>query len=87
MFGMLAGLGTLLAFSSGACLTIMSMNASKDLYRNALTHIFFSPMSFFDTTPMGRILGIFSKDMDVLDNMLAEVFRQAVIMVAAVSYL
>jgi hypothetical protein len=41
-------------------------------------------MSFFDTTPMGRIMCIMGKDMDQMDNQLAENFRQGVLMIASV---
>ncbi|WOO81705.1 Multidrug resistance protein fer6 [Vanrija pseudolonga] len=53
---------------TGVALAFMSVNASRNLYRKALRHVFFSPMSFFDTTPLGRIQGIFSTDVSTMDN-------------------
>ncbi|SJL08922.1 related to YOR1-ABC transporter [Armillaria ostoyae] len=41
-----------------------------NLHKDALWHIFHATMTFFDTTPMGRILGIFGKDIDSIDNQL-----------------
>jgi len=37
-------------------------------HKNAITRIIHAPMSFFDTTPLGRIMNIFSKDTDTIDN-------------------
>lgn len=46
---------------------------SLRMYKAALKGILRSPLSFFDTTPMGRILSRLSKDQEVLDNELAGV--------------
>lgn len=44
-----------------------------------------SPMSFFDTTPQGRILNRFSKEIDVIDNLIPFVVKQFFSMVTPVS--
>ncbi|XP_076311435.1 multidrug resistance-associated protein 1-like isoform X2 [Tachypleus tridentatus] len=45
-----------------------SMKASSLLHKEILHHVLHSPMWFFDTTPTGRIINRFSKDIDVLDT-------------------
>lgn len=37
---------------------------------NEFLQILHKPLSFFDTTPIGRILSTFSRDIDILDNCL-----------------
>ncbi|ORX36438.1 P-loop containing nucleoside triphosphate hydrolase protein [Kockovaella imperatae] len=84
--GVYAGLGLLQAlftFGMGASMGIMSFYASKSLHRMALRNIFFSPMAVFDTQPLGRILGVFGKDIDTVDNQLADSFRMMAMTVAS----
>ena len=52
-----------------------------------------APMSFFDTTPLGRIVNRFSKDMDVIDETLPRAVSdflwcllEVIGMIVAISY-
>lgn len=52
-----------------------SIEASRKLHERMANAIFRSPMSFFDTTPTGRILNRFSSDIYRVDEVLARVFN------------
>lgn len=52
-----------------------TVHASKILHKMLLMNILRSPMSFFDVTPIGRIVNRFSKDIDTVDVMLPTNFR------------
>lgn len=49
--------------------------ASKQIHNEALKKIYISPVSFFDSTPIGRITSRFSRDTDTLDSLLPEAIR------------
>ena len=49
---------------------LMSVHSSRILHARMLANIMRSPMMFFDTTPVGRILNRFSRDMDTVDVIL-----------------
>ncbi|XP_069101813.1 multidrug resistance-associated protein 1-like isoform X2 [Argopecten irradians] len=51
------------------------IRASKTFHSSMLKCILRSPMSFYDTTPIGRILNRFSSDLDVIDDRLPRTFR------------
>ena len=51
-------------------ITIGTLKASIRLHKDLLSRILCSTMAFFDTTPVGRIINRFSKDMDEIDLMI-----------------
>ncbi|XP_040353874.1 ATP-binding cassette sub-family C member 12 isoform X4 [Herpailurus yagouaroundi] len=68
----------------GFTFTKTTLMASCSLHDRVFDKILESPMSFFDTTPTGRLMNRFSKDMDELDVRLpfhAENFLQQFFMV------
>ncbi len=48
----------------------------QKMHKTLLDRVMRSPMSFFDTTPLGRIVNRFAKDIDVCDNTLPTNIRQ-----------
>jgi ABC-type multidrug transport system fused ATPase/permease subunit len=76
--GIYAGLGALqavLMFLFSVLLSILGTTASKVMLREAMFRVLRAPMSFFDTTPLGRITNRFSRDVDVMDNNLTDAIR------------
>lgn len=59
-----------------------SIEASRKLHERMAKAIFRSPMSFFDTTPAGRILNRFSSDIYRVDEVLARTFNMLFVNVA-----
>ena len=63
------GVGQALAVLFTAFAVILgTLIAARSLHRSLLTNILRSPMSFFDTTPLGRIVNRFSKDIYMVDE-------------------
>lgn len=76
--GIYAALGVAQAFAMFAfsiALSFLGTEASKVMLQRAMTRVLRAPMSFFDTTPLGRITNRFSKDVDVMDNTLTDAMR------------
>ncbi len=73
--GVFAAIGiteTLIAYSRQVFLYLGCARASRILHHRLLHHILRSPMSFFDTTPVGRIANRLSSDLDVADESLPQ---------------
>lgn len=63
-------------FSYGLTLApwLGTLQAARVLHQELLINIFRLPQTFFDTTPSGRILSRFSKDLESLDTTLPDLF-------------
>ncbi|CAE6465228.1 unnamed protein product [Rhizoctonia solani] len=81
------------ALGLGCCIFLLSMSvalgwlaceSSKRLYIEALNQVFHAPMSFFDTTPLERILGVFGKDVYTIDNDLSDSIRMFIVTIGSV---
>ncbi|KAJ5104843.1 hypothetical protein NUU61_002190 [Penicillium alfredii] len=78
-------IGIYLAFGLGSSVLVIlqnlilwifcSIEASRKLHERMAFAIFRSPMSFFETTPSGRILNRFSSDVYRVDEVLARTFN------------
>ncbi|XP_035468595.2 ATP-binding cassette sub-family C member 3 isoform X2 [Scophthalmus maximus] len=71
--GVYAALGTaqgILVLISSFTLAMGNMAAARKLHYNLLSNKLHTPQSFFDTTPIGRIINRFSKDIYVIDEAL-----------------
>ena len=70
VYAVLGASQSIFVFLAVISLTIASINASIKLHDEMLKNVLRSPMAFFDTTPLGRIVNRFSKDIDEVDIML-----------------
>ena len=50
------------------CMAFGSTSASYSLHKRLHRQILLAPMSFFDTTPLGRLMNRFSKDIETVDS-------------------
>merc|ERR1712223_1419525 len=72
----LFGVGQTVTVVFAALLLYLStLTGAKTLHNKMLGNILRNPLSFFDTTPQGRILNRFGKDVDVLDTTMAMLIR------------
>ncbi|KAG1888634.1 ABC transporter type 1, transmembrane domain-containing protein [Suillus subluteus] len=70
------GFFILVAIFLNACAALLiwvfcSLRSSKHLHDSMLHSVMRAPLSFFETTPTGRILNLFSRDTYVVDQILA----------------
>ncbi|XP_064629119.1 multidrug resistance-associated protein 1-like isoform X2 [Lineus longissimus] len=79
--GMFGGIGAGEAVFVVICYFIYacaSVRASFSLHSSMLDNILKAPMAFFDTTPVGRIVNRFSRDMDTIDTEIPNTFSSLI---------
>ncbi|XP_067675078.1 multidrug resistance-associated protein 1-like [Haliotis asinina] len=72
----LAQAGTVIIFSFAW--NMRTVKASRILHSQMLRRVLKAPMSFFDTTPIGRIVNRFAQDIDSVDTMMPTLVQQAI---------
>ncbi|KAF1965754.1 multidrug resistance-associated protein 5 [Bimuria novae-zelandiae CBS 107.79] len=85
--GTYAALGVsqaLFMFAFSIAVSVFGTEAGKVMLHRAIHRVLRAPMSFFDTTPLGRITNRFSKDIDVMDNTLTDAIRMYFITLAMI---
>lgn len=73
---LLGGLQLIWFLAFAVLLVVTIYKSSKWLHNRALERVLKSPMSFFDTTPLGRIINRFTRDIDSIDLALCDFLRQ-----------
>jgi ABC-type multidrug transport system fused ATPase/permease subunit len=58
--------------------------AGRKLHLMILLGVLHAPMSFFDTTPIGRIINRFAKDIDAVDSTLSDAFSDSLMILITV---
>eukprot|EP00007_Cunea_sp_BSH-02190019_P001870 CAMPEP_0174237282 /NCGR_PEP_ID=MMETSP0417-20130205/7690_1 /TAXON_ID=242541 /ORGANISM="Mayorella sp, Strain BSH-02190019" /LENGTH=1523 /DNA_ID=CAMNT_0015316021 /DNA_START=21 /DNA_END=4592 /DNA_ORIENTATION=+ len=76
IYGALVFAFTFLCILRNVLWTIVTLSAATSIHDSVFISVLRAPMSFFDSTPVGRILNRFSKDQDIIDEMLPEIALQ-----------
>uniref|UniRef100_A0A8I3WCH0 ATP binding cassette subfamily C member 11 n=1 Tax=Callithrix jacchus TaxID=9483 RepID=A0A8I3WCH0_CALJA len=90
-YQLIYGLSSLLLICVGVCssgiFTKVTRKASSALHNKLFSKVFCCPMSFFDTTPTGRLLNCFAGDLDELDQLLPIVAEEFLVLFLIVTAL
>ncbi|CAK8684757.1 unnamed protein product [Clavelina lepadiformis] len=72
VYGLLGLTQSIFVLVSSFALSFGSVLASVHLHSRMLSNLLKAPMSFFDTTPLGRIINRFSKDIYLIDEVVPQ---------------
>ncbi|KAJ2873875.1 hypothetical protein GGH93_002885 [Coemansia aciculifera] len=75
IYGMLGLISAVFSYTQSIVLwSVCAVRCGRATHRNMLDAVLRSPMSFFDTTPLGRVLQRFSKDQTSVDEVIPRTF-------------
>ncbi|XP_021347493.1 multidrug resistance-associated protein 7-like isoform X2 [Mizuhopecten yessoensis] len=78
VFVCLASVYSLSAVTRELLFVYGGMSVAKTMHTNLLKTILKAPMSFYDVTPVGRILNRFSSDMDTIDDTISSTINMSI---------
>uniref|UniRef100_UPI00358F56A6 multidrug resistance-associated protein 1-like isoform X1 n=1 Tax=Myxine glutinosa TaxID=7769 RepID=UPI00358F56A6 len=74
VYGAFGGVQGLMVISCSFLLALGALRAANTLHHVLLSNNLRAPLYFFDVTPLGRIINRFSKDINVVDEVLMPIF-------------
>ena len=85
VYASLAAAQVLFLYLFGLFLGMCCIRTSQSILNKAVLRVLHSPMSFFDTTPLGRHVNRFSSDVEAMDYSLPEAMRLFCISICGLS--
>ena len=76
--GMMAACVAFFNWSRTYIQCLLGAAASRTLHRDMTRQVLMAPLSFFESTPMGRLIQRLSKDLDQVDQQLPGSFAQLI---------
>jgi ATP-binding cassette subfamily C (CFTR/MRP) protein 1 len=71
-FGIMCAICLLMVFCRQFAYSRFALNVARNLHGSLMENMMKAPMSFFDTTPIGRIMNRFTRDIEIIDMKIAE---------------
>ncbi|XP_055958232.1 ATP-binding cassette sub-family C member 3-like [Patella vulgata] len=85
LFGVFGILQAVFILIHAAIANTQMVKAAGKLHSKMLTSIVKAPMSFFETTPIGRIVNRFSRDIETIDNLIPSIFSMWILTIFSVT--
>ncbi|XP_027359214.1 ABC transporter C family member 10-like [Abrus precatorius] len=78
VYFLIGAVSTIFSMTRGLLVVALGMQSSKYLFLQLMNSLFRAPMSFYDSTPLGRILSRVSSDLSIMDIDLPFILTYAV---------